>query len=145
MYSAQSVRANLFSDFPVNKKIGIHTSLGFGPVLLAAVPNSYLYNTRDYDYGPGMAFNGAARLSIAGILSYSVNYRGGWMYTVSGNATSYYLHAITNEVSVRIVKEVSLSAESGSFNLHGNYRHFDTVDKTYPYLRLSIRYNPIFF
>jgi hypothetical protein len=30
--------------------------------------------------------------------------------------------------------------ESGYFNLHGNYSRYQTVDKTYPYLRLSLRW-----
>jgi len=139
-YSGQSIRMNLFSEFPLRRRFVINTSLAVGPVLLAAIPDGYLYHTRNYDYGPGWSFNVGAGLKMADRLYYGITYRGGWMATVNGNQSTYFLHAITNEVSVRLVDDLSIVMELGYFNLHGSYRHFSTVDKTYPYLRLSARW-----
>ena len=63
------------------------------------------------------------------------------MATVNGNQSNYLLHAITNEFHFKIISQLSINAEEGYFNLHGNYRHFPDVNKTYPYARVSIRYN----
>jgi len=144
LFSAQSIRANLFTQFPMGAKTAFHLSLGAGPVLLAAVPNTYLFHSRNYDYGPGLAYNSSGRLDIADRVSVSLLYRGGWMKTINGNGTHYFLHAVTNEISLRILPECSISGELGYFILHGNYLHFNPVDKTYPYLRLSVRYDPFF-
>jgi hypothetical protein len=132
-YSGQSVKMNLFSEFVITDKIKINTSLGGGVVVLAAVPDGYQFNNRNYDYGPGVSFNGGGRLNIADKFFYSLNYRGGWMKTVNGNQSDY-------NISLRIKHGFSINAESGYFNLHGNYKHFADVNKTYPYLRLSVRY-----
>jgi len=139
-YSGQSIRMNLFSEFPIRRNLVIHTAIAAGPVILAAVPDHYLYKTRDYDYGPGIAFSLSGGFTLAGRLSYNVTYRGGWMHTTDGIATNYYLQAFTNEISIRTIGNAFLVMESGYFNLHGNYSHYETIDKTYPYLRLSARW-----
>jgi hypothetical protein len=139
-YSGQSIRMNFFSQFPVRHGLDIHTAIGAGPVILAAVPDHYLYKTRDYDYGPGIAFSLSGGLTLAGRLYYNVTYRGGWMHTTDGIATNYFLQAFTNEISIRTIGNSFIVMESGYFNLHGNYSRYQTVDKTYPYLRLSLRW-----
>ncbi|HVS95622.1 MAG TPA: DUF3943 domain-containing protein, partial [Puia sp.] len=144
LYSAQSIRMNLLSHFPLGGKNGLSTSVGAGPVILAAVPNNYLFHTRDYDYGPGVAFNGGVTLLLASRFSGSANYRGAWMKTINGNGTDYFLHVVTGDVSVRLAARCSAGWEIGYFTLHGNYAHYNAVDRTYPYMRVSIRYNPIF-
>lgn len=139
-YSSQSIRMNLYSQFPLRHGLVIHTAIAAGPVILAAVPDHYLYHTRDYDYGPGITFSSSAGFELARRLSYNITYRGAWMHTTDGIATSYYLQALTNEIAIRTVGNTFLVMESGYFNLHGDYSHYQTVDKTYPYLRLSIRW-----
>ena len=62
------------------------------------------------------------------------------MHTTDGIATNYFLQALTNEISIRAAGNIFIVMESGYFNLHGNYSHYQTVDKTYPYLRLSVRW-----
>jgi hypothetical protein len=131
---------NLYSQFPLRGGILIHTAIAAGPVILAAVPDHYMYKARDYDYGPGISFSLSAGLAMAGRLSYNVTYRGGWMHTTDGIATNYFLQALTNEISMRIIASAFIVMESGYFNLHGNYSHYQTVDRTYPYLRLSARW-----
>jgi len=139
-YSGQSMRMNLFSEFPLRYDLVIHTAIAVGPVILAAVPDHYLYGARDYDYGPGITFSSSAGVALAGRLYYNVTYRGGWMHTTSGIATDYFLQALTNEISIRTIGNTFIVMESGYFSLHGNYSHYQTVDKTYPYLRLSVRW-----
>ena len=139
-YSGQSIRMNLHSAFSFPGGIRINTLVAAGPVLLAAVPDGYLYHERTYDYGPGMTFFANADLGIAGRIHYNISYRGGWMFTVNGNSSAYFLYALTNEVSARLIDDLSLALESGYFKLHGTYSHYNTVDRTYPYLRLSARW-----
>ncbi|MDO6431513.1 DUF3943 domain-containing protein [Flavitalea sp. BT771] len=138
-YSGQSIRMNLFSQFPVQRNFMIHTAIAAGPMILAAVPDHYLYKARDYDYGPGLTFSLSGGFTLAGRLFYNITYRGGWMHTTDGIATNYLLHAFTNEVSIRAIGNTFIVMESGYFNLHGNYNHYQTIDNTYPYLRLSVR------
>jgi hypothetical protein len=139
-YGGQSVKFNLYSEFDVSKKIKLNTTLGAGPVLLAAVPDVYLYQGRNYDYGPGFAINGGGRLGLMNKLFLGINYRGGWVKTLSGNASHYFLHAVTSEVSYMLVDNVSLAVEPGYFTLRGNYKTKPDVINNYPYLRASVRY-----
>ncbi|HTI61741.1 DUF3943 domain-containing protein [Mucilaginibacter sp.] len=139
-FGAQSVKMNLYSQFNLPGKFVLNTSFGLGPVLLAAVPDPHLYNGRNYDYGPGFAVNAGGRVSFDSRISLGVNYRGGWMKTLNGNKSDYFLHAISNEFIYTLLHGFSLAAEAGYFNLHGNYADFDDTDKKYPYVRLSVRF-----
>jgi hypothetical protein len=139
-YSAQSIRMNLYSDFTLLHGVDLRTVVAGGPIILAAIPNAYLYHARDYDYGPGLAFSLSGHLTFAGRLSYDILYRGGWMRPTDGNATQYFLQALTNEISVRVFKNAFIVMQSGYFTLHGSYLHYQTVDRSYPYLHLSIRF-----
>lgn len=139
-YGAQSVKFNLFSELKLTHGIKINGNLGAGPILLAAVPDQYIYNSRNYDYGPGFSINGGGTIKLLDKLSYSANYRGGWMVTVNGNKSHYFLHTFSNEVSYMFIKGLSIAAESGYFRLEGNYHDYPDVNKKYPYLRISTRY-----
>lgn len=116
------------------------TTLGAGPILLAAVPDKYLYQGRNYDYGPGFGINGGGRLCLMDKLFLGINYRGGWIRTLNGNASNYFLHAVTSEVSYMLVDGLSIAAEPGYFSLHGHYKTLPDVINNYPYLRASVRY-----
>ncbi|HXD77632.1 MAG TPA: DUF3943 domain-containing protein [Puia sp.] len=139
-YSAQSVQMNLYSGFRLAGPFSVNMQLAAGPVILAAVPDGYLFEGRNYDYGPGLAFHASASIFIGSRFHYYFTYRGGWMSTVNGNSDGYFLHAITNEAGFRLVDNLSLVVEYGYFGLHGAYRHYNTVDRTYPYLRSAIRW-----
>ncbi|HEY0244665.1 MAG TPA: DUF3943 domain-containing protein [Mucilaginibacter sp.] len=140
-YGGQSVKLNLFSEFVLDKGIKLNTAVGAGPVILAAIPDPYIFNGRNYDYGPGFAINGSAGLNIDGHLFYSVNYRGGWMETLNGNSSHYFLHTVTTEFSYMFIKGLAVSAEAGYFALNGTYKNYPDQDKRYPYLRTSLRYS----
>ncbi len=107
---------------------------------MAAVPDAYLFNGRNYDYGPGFAINGGAKISYGDKVTYGVNYRGGWMKTVNGNKSHHFLHAVSTELNVKVVDDLSVSAESGYFALQSNYDTHPDVTKNYPFVRLSARY-----
>jgi hypothetical protein len=140
-YGAQSVKANLYSTFEMSKKITINTNIGTGPVILAAVPNTYNSNGRNYDYTSGFGINGGAGLNIASRFFASIDYRGGWLYTVNGNKSHYFLHTVTSEVRYAFKNGLSLAAEPGYFFLRGKYAEHPDVNKRYPYLRVSTRYS----
>lgn len=141
-YGGQSVKINLLSEYDITKTTKINTSFGAGPILLAAIPDPYLYlpHGRNYDYGPGFALNGGGQLTIADRLFYGINYRGGWIVTINGHPSHYFLHTLSSELSIKLIKGLLLSAESGYFNLHGSYQKYPDVGKNYPYIRLSTRY-----
>lgn len=140
-YSAQSVKMNLFSQFTLSRKIKLNTALGVGPIILAAVPDMYLFRSRNYDYGSGVAVNGSGKIDLGDALYFSLSYRGGWIKTINGNNSHYFLHAVSNELSYAFNKNIALAAESGYFILEGHYADHPEVNKTYPYVRASVRYS----
>ncbi|MEO8886225.1 MAG: DUF3943 domain-containing protein [Mucilaginibacter sp.] len=139
-YGGQSVNINLYSKMEPINKLQLNTALSAGAILLAAIPSQYLYHGRNYDYGPGLSVSGSGGLNVADKFFYSINYRGGWIKTINGNSSHYFLHAITNEVSYRFANNISLCAESGYFFLNGHYSTRPQDTKRYPYLRFSVRY-----
>ncbi|MDR6941210.1 DUF3943 domain-containing protein [Mucilaginibacter pocheonensis] len=140
-YGGQSVKLNMLSEFRLNSQLKINTAFGAGPILLAAIPDPYLFKGRNYDYGPGFAINGGGTISLFNRIFYGVNYRGGWVITVNGNRSHYFLHTVSSELSFMIIKGLSICAEPGYFRLEGNYKNHADVDNTYPYLRFSTRYS----
>lgn len=139
-YSSQNVKLNLFSEFKLSKKVKINTVFGAGPILLAAVPDPYPNYGRPYDFCTGAGFNGSAEISFDNRFFYGFSYKGGWFTTLSGNASYYFLHTFTSEIRLRVIDSFSVCAEPGYFTLNGHFKSYPAVDKTYPYLRLSIRY-----
>lgn len=139
-YGGQSVKANLLSEFKLLNGFKVNTGVGAGLIILGAAPDPHLYRGRNYDYGSGFAINGRAGFNIGNKFYYSINYRGSWLMTINGNKSHYFLHTITNEISYRVLKDLSISAEPGYFRLEGNYKNHPDVDKIYPYLRISTRY-----
>jgi len=140
-YSGQSIRLNLFSAFALSKKIKINTVVGAGPVILSAVPDSSLYKGRNYDFCSGIGFHANMQLGVAGHFFCGINYRGGWMKTINGNANYHFLQAITSEWRYMIGKGFSLCAEPGYFRLNTYYKRWLGVSRSYPYLRISARYS----
>lgn len=140
-YGAQSVKMNLFSRFALTRKIKFNTALGAGPILLAAVPDRYFYRGRSYDYGSGFGVNGSGGLNFADAFRASIAYRGGWIKTINGNDSHYFLHTVSTDLSYSFNKNLALAAESGYFILKGNYAAHPEVNNTYPYARASVRYS----
>lgn len=140
-YSAQSVKFNFISEYGLFRKFKLSSSFGAGPVLLGAVPDHYLYNGRNYDYGAGFAMNAGGGFNLANKLFYTFNYRGGWLRTINGNKSHYFLHAVSSELRYMFIENVSVCAEPGYFNLRGYYKDYDDVSINYPYLRVSVRYS----
>ncbi|MEO6520082.1 MAG: DUF3943 domain-containing protein [Mucilaginibacter sp.] len=140
-YSAQSVKMNLISQFVLSRKIKFNTNVGVGPILLAAVPDKYLYKGRDYDYGSGLSVNGSGGINLGDAFFYTINYRGGWVKTINGNNSHYFLHTVSNEVRYAFNKNFALGVEPGYFILKGHYKEHPEVNNTYPYVRASVRYS----
>ena len=140
-YGAQSVKINLVTDIILTKKIRINLLIATGPIILGAAPDIYLTNGRNYDYGSGAAFNFSAGIKIGGKFFYNAGYRNGWLKTINGNASHYFLHVFSNEIGFQLVRGFSLIAAPGYFTLHGYYQTHPSTDKTYSYLRVSARYS----
>ena len=139
-YSAQSIKANLISEFRLTQRLRLNTSIGAGPVILSAVPDAYVYKERYYDYCTGAGFAGNFALCLDKKLYYTINYRAGWLKTVNGNTSHYLLHAVTGELSYSFLKGWSITAETGYFSLNAYYGSHDDIRKAYPYWRVSFRY-----
>jgi len=140
-YSAQSIKLNWIAAFQVHKRLRVNASAGIGPVLLAAVPDPYLFKGRNYDYGAGGGIYGQFGFILADRLFCRLNYRGGLIRTINGNASHYVLQAVTNEFGYRFRGGISLCAEPGYFHLRGYYQHYTEVAARYPYFRFSARYS----
>lgn len=137
-YGGQSIKFNLFTEYDLTG-IKLNTSFGAGPVVLAAIPNLYPYHGRNYDYGPGFAFNGVGKVEI-GRLAVSALYKGGWMRTINGDRSSYYLHTISGEVNYSIFNDLAITTEAGYFALLGRYKDDGNTDHSYPYVKVAARY-----
>ncbi|MGN6179318.1 MAG: DUF3943 domain-containing protein [Mucilaginibacter sp.] len=140
-YSAEGVRMNFYAHFNLPEKSRIDAAAGAGALFLAAIPDHYTWDSRNYDYGPGASYYGSCKFTLAGLFFYNAAYRGGWMTTINGNKSYYLLHVFTNDVGINLTHAITLTAQQGYFNLHGTYRAFPPVNKTYPYLRVAIRYS----
>lgn len=139
-YGAQSVKLNLYSEYGLKRKVKFNTLFGAGPVILAAVPDDYKFNDRNYDYGSGFSINAGGRIAVLDRFFISGSYRGGWMVTMNGNPSHYFLHTVSGELSYRFLKNFSVNGEAGYFALKGNYNNFPDVNNSYPYVRTSLRY-----
>ena len=141
-YSSQNMKLNLFSEFNLTNKVKINTSVAGGIIVLAAVPDVYITpDGRNYDYCSGAAFSGNFGISLADHFFYTINYKGAWLKTINGNESHYLLHTVTSELRYMILNGLSICAEPGYFTLLGRYKNFPEVNKTYPYLRASVRYS----
>jgi len=140
-YGAQSLRINVLSEFDISKKITINTSVGGGAVILGAVPDKFLTRGRNYDYGSGAALNLSGGITVANKLNCTLNYRGGWLVTLNGNASHYFVHTFSSEVSYNIIKNLAITAEPGYLTLNAYYKQFPTQNNRYPYFRSSLRYS----
>jgi hypothetical protein len=140
-YGAQSVKINLFSQYKLGKKAQITTTFATGPVILAAVPNTYMFRNRRYDYTSGWSVSAGGAIMVMERLSASIDYRGAWLRTVNGNDSHYFLHTGAAEVRYAISNAFSVAGESGYFFLRGKYDVHPDVNRRYPYGRLSGRYS----
>lgn len=139
-YSGEGLRCNWFAGFQLPAALRIDAAAGAGIVVLAAIPDHYTWDSRNYDYGPGASYYGSFKITFAKRIFYNAAYRGGWMTTVNGNSSHYLLHVFTNELGINLTHGWSVIAQQGYFNLHGTYKEFPEVNKTYPYLRMAARY-----
>lgn len=140
-YSGQSLKANLFSEFGVKRKNRMNTSIGAGPILLAAIPEKYIFNGRNYDYCSGFGFNANAEININNIFFYGMTYNNGFFYTWNGNTSSFFLQSLSGELRYRFLHNLSFCTEPGYFVLRENYKSNEEVTRTYPYLKVAVKYN----
>ncbi len=145
-YGGQSININMVSEFKIASKSKLNTVIGFGPVLLAAVPDQYLKDSkhRNYDYGSGLSLLGNIKMNVMERLILGVQYTGGIVGTISGNHSSYSLHSLSSELTVFILKPFLINMSAGFFTAKGNYRDLPDIRKLYSYGRVSVGYQVSF-
>lgn len=140
-YSGQSFKANLFSEFGLKRSTKINTSVGIGPIILAAIPEKYIFDSRNYDFCSGLGFSANAELNVNDVLFCGMSYNNGLYKTWNGNTSSYFLQSISGELRYEFIPNISFSTEPGYFMLHENYKSEEEVTRRYPYLKLALKYN----
>ncbi|MES1226369.1 MAG: DUF3943 domain-containing protein, partial [Bacteroidota bacterium] len=142
LYGGQSFYYKYMTEWNKPNATKIKTMIGAGIIVLAAVPDDYLYygEGRNYDYGPGVSFAAGAGYDFDEKFSANFNYRGGLFKTVNGNTSSFFLNTASAEFRYNITKRFSLAMELGRFSLNGWYADYPDVDKRYPFIRYSLGY-----
>jgi len=140
-YSAQSLKFNIYNPIFTTKSFKVNSIAGAGPVLLAAVPDKHAYEDRYYDYCSGLGVHGVINAALFNRFNFTASFRGGWLKTLNGMGSYYFLKTVTAEIAARVFKRFFICAESGHFSLYCNYVQYKSVNQKYPYLRLSIRYS----
>lgn len=141
-YGAQSLVGGWLSSYSVGAGSRLTTYAGVGAVVLAAVPDEYLFigEGRDYNFGPGLNYLGSVNFNFRDKLEANIAFRGGWFNTISGNESSYFLSTAVAEVKYNFTKRWSVALEAGQFKLNGYYDQFENTRREYPYGRLSAGY-----
>ncbi|MEH6305389.1 DUF3943 domain-containing protein [Olivibacter sp. CPCC 100613] len=141
-YGGQSITGQLLNRVPLSTRSRLVTAVGGGVVILAAVPDHYMYygEGRNYDYGPGIGYHASTWFNYGKYFFANLQYRGGVFWTINGHDSYYFLHAFTAQGRVNIYKNLGISSEFGLYHLEGHYKEFDDVNDYYPYFRLSASY-----
>lgn len=140
-YSGQSFKMNLFSEFGIKRNSKINTSIGLGPILLAAIPEKYIFDGRSYDFCSGLGFNANAEINVHNVFFYGMTYNNGLFHTWNGNTSSFFLQSISAELRYQFLYNLSFCSEPGYFVLKENYESNERVTRTYPYLKVALKYN----
>ncbi|MBB2148158.1 DUF3943 domain-containing protein [Pedobacter gandavensis] len=139
-YGSQSLNINLFSEFGLNTSTRIKTSLGMGPIMLAAFGENGIYNGRPYDYGAGAGVNGNAELNISNKFMFEAHYNGRFINTWNGNTSSYSSQNFVTELEYTLSKEITISTAPSLMLIQENYKNGPDVHKTIPGLKVGFKY-----
>ncbi|MBE7171309.1 MAG: DUF3943 domain-containing protein [Williamsia sp.] len=139
-YGAQHMQGRWFNQWLQPNGRSIVLIGQAGPVLLAAVPDPYLYigEGRNYDYGSGAAAGVVFRWQLSRKLAYQVDQRFHWFQTLNGSRSHYTLWLTTSEIQYQPVRRLFLKWEWGNFLLDGRYSEQASIRRQYPYNRFSI-------
>lgn len=140
-FSAQTVKLNILTDLGLLRNAKVNTNVGLGVVVLGAIPNEYAGKERNYNYGSGVSLNLGGGVNLLEKFYYGLNYRAVWMVTLNGSPSHYYLHTLTSEIRYMFIKNLSFCVEPGYLRLNGVYNNLPDVNRSYPYIRLSLRYH----
>lgn len=141
-YGGQSFNFKLLSQWNRQRKTKYFSNVGAGIIVLAAVPDDYLYygEGRNYNFGPGVSIAAGGGININDKFTASVNYRGGWFITVNGNESSFFLNAASTDLRYQFSRRLSLGTEFGHYSLNGYYEKYNDVSKRWPFIRYSLGY-----
>ncbi|MCX2454291.1 DUF3943 domain-containing protein [Pedobacter sp. PLR] len=139
-YGGQSINFYLFSEFGLNSKTKLKTSVGMGPILIGAYGENGKYNGRFYDYGAGAGLNANAEVNMSDKFMFEVHYNARLTGTWNGNTSSYFSQSIATELEYVLSKELSFSTAPGLVLLKENYKTTPDVHKTLPSLKVGFKY-----
>ena len=131
VFGAQSFRANLLSQFNLSKNIKLQLKVGAGVIVLAALPDKYLFygEGRKYDYASGLNIHVATGINIANKVFYNFNFFCGKTKRMD-NISKAYANLFYNYTSIlRIVihKNVTVNASSSNYFFDGFYKDYPNV------------------
>lgn len=146
IYSNQSFRAKWSSRFNVSRNIQLQMNGGAGIILLAAVPNPYMYygEGRNYDYCIGVIVQTGAGINIANRLFYDVNASATGLQTVDGYKSSHLFYNTTSALRLVVYKNISISANSGDYYFNGYYKNYANVSDHHQFFHFSAGYKTTF-
>ncbi|HEX2607915.1 MAG TPA: DUF3943 domain-containing protein [Flavisolibacter sp.] len=141
-YGAQSIHLNRAIRYRKKEREVGALHLNCGWTVLAAVPDAYLYygEGRNYDYGTGVEAGVKGKWNLSNAISYEFGYSGGWLTTINGSRSNYALYDIRSSLRYQIRSGLYGCLEWGDYLLRGHYAGQPTINREYPYIRLTAGY-----
>lgn len=142
VYGPQSFKANLLSSFHLSKNIQLQTKAGIGIIVLAAVPDTYMYygEGRKYDYASGINLQLGAGINIANKVFYNINGSAAAVKTINGYKSSHQFFNTQSELRIVIYKNISVTASSSNYFFNGYYKNYSNVYDHFVFRHFGIGY-----
>ncbi len=141
-FGAQSIRANFRVKRPLGRNILLEARAGTGVIVLAALPNTYMYygEGRNYDYCSGLGVQAGASFNLAGKIHFSVEGEAGRVVTINGYKGTHDFYRTSAALQVTLFKNLSASIRNSLYFFKGNYKKLPAVNDHHNFRHLSIRY-----
>jgi len=131
VFGAQSFRATLLSQFNLSKNIKLQLKGGAGVIVLAAIPDKYLFygEGRKYDYGSGLNIHVGTGINIANKVFYNFNFVCGATKRVDNISKAYanLFYNFTSTLRIVIHKNLTINASSSNYFFNGFYKDYPNV------------------
>jgi hypothetical protein len=141
-FGAQSIRANFRGTRPIGRNVVVETRAGGGVIVLAAVPNTYMFygEGRNYDYCSGLGVQAGGTLNLAGKIVLNLEGEAGRVITVNGYKGTHDFYRTSATLHVTLVKNLAASFSNSLYFFKGNYEQFPGVSNHHNFRHLGIRY-----
>jgi hypothetical protein len=140
VFSAQSFNANLLSAFKISNQLQVQLKAGAGIIALAAVPNPHMYygEGRNYNYCSGINFQTGLSMSLFNKLFYDFNCNVALLKTVNGFPSSHAAYNSSSKISLKIYKDISLSASTSNYYFNGCYKNYTNTTEHHLFRYFSL-------